>query len=96
MITATQRNKMKKAFKQGYMRMVQDILKSKNITNKNGGQHSFGYICNVFNGRNNDHQIEEALIELYVKSKEEHAKTRIIRKEIFDTKKPEAGTSGKI
>lgn len=96
MVTITQRNKMKKAFKQGYIRKVQEILNTKNITNKTGNPHSFGYISNVFNGHKSDTNIENALIELYIHSREELAKIRAERKQIFDTKKPEARTSGRI
>ncbi len=96
MITQAQKNKMKKVFKRGYLLNIQNILREKNITNVSGKDHSFGYICNVLNGRNSDHQIEEALIELYCQTKEELAKIRIERKRIFDTKKPEARTPGKI
>lgn len=96
MITITQRNKMKKAFKNGYVIGVQEILDTKKITNKTGNQHSLSYICQVFNGRKSDLNIENALIELYSKKREELAKIRAERKMIFDTKKPEARTSGRI
>lgn len=96
MITITQRNKMKKAFKNGYVCGVQDILDTKKITNKSGNAHSLSYICQVFNGHKSDLNIENALIELYSKKREEHAKMRVERKQIFDTKKPEARTSGSI
>lgn len=96
MITITQRNKMKKAFKKGYVFGVQEILNTKNITNKSGNAHSLSYICQVFNGRKSDLNIENALIELYSKKREELAKIRAERKYLFDTKKPEARTSGSI
>lgn len=96
MITVGQRKKMKKTFKQGYMRDVQNILIRKNITNKKGETHSCSYISNVFNGICSDLKIEEALIELYTTTREELVKIRVERKKIFDTKKPEAATSGRI
>ena len=96
MITITQRNKMKKAFKNSYVCGVQEILNAKNITNKAGNPHSLSYICQVFNGRKSDLNIENALIELYSRKKDELAKIRAERKRIFDTKKPEARTSGEI
>lgn len=96
MITITQRNKMKKAFKKGYVFGVQEILEAKKITNKSGNSHSLSYICQVFNGHKNDINIENALIELYSRKKEELAKIRAERKKIFETKKPEARTSGRI
>lgn len=96
MITITQRNKMKKAFKNGYVSGVQEILNTNKITNKSGNQHSLSYICQVFNGQKSDLNIENALIELYSKKREQLAKIRAERKKIFDTKKPEARTSGSI
>lgn len=96
MITITQRNKMKKAFKNGYVCGVQDILNTKKVVNKLGYPHSLSYICQVFNGHKSNLEIENALIELYSKKREELAKIRAERKRIFDTKKPEARTSGKF
>lgn len=96
MITNTQKNKMKKVFKPGYASKIRAILLKKGITNKKGAQHSDGYISNILNGRSACHDIEEALISLYIEEKEELAKIRTIRKQLFDTKKPEARTSGEI
>jgi len=96
MITITQRNKMKKAFKNGYVCGVQEILEAKKITNKSGNSHSLSYICQVFNGHKSDLNIENALIEFYSKKREELVKMRVERKKIFETKKPEARTSGRI
>ena len=96
MITITQRNKMKKAFKNSYVCGVQEILDANKITNKSGNPHSLSYICQVFNGRKSDLNIENALIELYSRKKDELTKIRAERKRIFDTKKPEARTSGEI
>lgn len=96
MITITQRNKMKKAFKNGYVIGVQAILYANGVTNKTGNPHSLSYICQVFNGHKSDLHIENALIELYAKKREELAKTRAERKRIFEIKKPEARTSGRV
>ena len=86
MITAGQRNKMKKVFKTGYSKEVQKLLAEKAIWNKKGLPFSNSYITHVFNGRNTNNDIEEAIIELY--QKRLHAASKIIlrRKEIFSKK----------
>lgn len=93
MITITEREKMKKAFKNGYSKDVQAILNSKGIVRKNGIPHGQSYINHVFNGRNTNDAIEEALFELYQKRIHEIAKKHTLRKAILDNKKTEAGTS---
>lgn len=87
MITVGQRNKMKKAFKTGYSRDVQTILKEKGIVNKKGVPFGESYINHVFNGRNSNDDIEDALFELYQKRLYEVSKKRIERKAILENKK---------
>lgn len=67
MITVAQRKKLKKAFKNGYSQGVKEILNDKNIVGKNGNPFSDSYINHVFNGRNTNEAIEEAIFELYQK-----------------------------
>ncbi|MEO7977574.1 hypothetical protein [Flavobacterium sp.] len=86
MITAGQRNKMKKVFKTGYSKEVQKLLAEKSIWNKKGFPFSNSYITHVFNGRNNNNDIEETIIELYQKRVYETAKITLRRKEIFGKK----------
>ena len=86
MITAGQRNKMKKVFKTGYSKEVQKILAEKAIWNKKGLPFSNSYITHVFNGRNSNNDIEESIIQLYQKRLYEEATIILRRKEIFSKK----------
>jgi methyltransferase-like protein len=67
MITVAQRKKLKKVFKNGYSQGVKAILEEKKIVNKKGNPFSESYINHVFNGRNTNDAIEEAIFELYQK-----------------------------
>lgn len=97
MITVRQRNKMKKVFKNGYSKGVQALLKEKGVVNRRGLPFGEFYINHVFNGRNSNIEIENALIELYEKKDIELKIIHNKRKEVFNKKrKPEAGTSGQI
>ncbi|GGF25734.1 hypothetical protein [Flavobacterium limi] len=86
MITAAQRNKMKKVFKTGYSKEVKMLLEEKEIWNKKGLPFSNSYITHVFNGRNTNNDIEEAIIELYQKRLYEETEITLRRKEIFSKK----------
>lgn len=94
MIKPAERKKMKKVFKRGYSKEVQEKLNQSGIVTQKGTPYGISYITHVFNGRNENTEIESTLIELY-KEKVEMAKVIAQkRKEIFGTKKPDAGTSG--
>lgn len=86
MITAVQRNKMKKVFKTGYSNDVLKLLEEKEIWNKKGLPFSKSYITHVFNGRNSNNAIEEIIIELYQKRLHEETMIILRRKEIFSQK----------
>ena len=86
MITAGQRNKMKKVFKTGYSKEVLKLLAEKSIWNKKGLPFSNSYITHVFNGRNTNNDIEESIIQLYQKRLYEEATIILRRKEIFSKK----------
>ena len=86
MITPGQRNKMKKLFTGGYSKEVQKLLAEKAIWNKKGLPFSNSYITHVFNGRNTNNDIEEAIIELYQKRLHEETTIILRRKEIFSQK----------
>jgi hypothetical protein len=86
MITAKQRNKMKKVFKTGYSKEVKKLLEEKEIWNKKGLPFSNSYITHVFNGRNTNIDIEETIIELYQKRLYEETRITLRRKEIFSKK----------
>jgi hypothetical protein len=87
MITTTERKKMKKAFKNGYSKDIQAILNSKGIVRKNGIPYGQSYINHVFNGRNCNDAIEDALFELYQKRIHEIDKKHMLRKAILDNKR---------
>lgn len=96
MITTAQRKKLKKIFKTRYSKEVQARLDQKGILTKKGKSFGTSYISHVFNGRNEDLQIEEVIVELYQEKVAEIKAIAERRKEVFGTKKPEAGTSGLI
>ncbi|MGO4772859.1 hypothetical protein ACEN2I_14450 [Flavobacterium sp. W22_SRS_FK3] len=77
---------MKKVFKKGYSKDVQKLLEDKAIWNKKGLPFSSSYITHVFNGRNTNNNIEEAIIELYQKRLHEETTITLRRKEIFSQK----------
>jgi methyltransferase-like protein len=83
---------MKKAFKNGYSKDIQAILNSKGIVGKKGIPYGQSYINHVFNGRNCNEDIEDALFELYQKRIYETSKKHLQRKAILDKKRTEAGT----
>lgn len=94
MITVGQRKKMKKVFKTGYAKEVQERLDEKGIVTKKGGSYGVSYITHVFNGRNSNLYIEETIIALYQEKIDEVKSISIKRKQIFGNKKPEVGASG--
>ncbi|MDR7208563.1 hypothetical protein [Flavobacterium piscis] len=80
---------MKKVFKTGYSKEVQQLLEEKGIWNKKGLPFSKSYITHVFNGRNCNNDIEETIIELYQKRLHELTKITLRRKVIFSEKNME-------
>jgi ABC-type antimicrobial peptide transport system permease subunit len=100
MIKPAEKKKMKKVFKGGYSKEVQEKLNEKGIVTKKGTPYGISYITHIFNGINENLAIEETIVELYAEkvkqSKEEKQNTEKKKKEIFSTKKPEAGTPGLI
>lgn len=83
MITLTQKNKMKKVFKKGYSKEVQERLDAKGIFTKKGVSYGIAYITHVFNGRNSNIEIEETIIALYKEKIDEAKSISNRRKEIF-------------
>ncbi|MRX40607.1 hypothetical protein GJU43_15070 [Flavobacterium sp. LC2016-23] len=94
MIKTAERKKMKKVFKKGYSKEVQEKLNEKGVTTQKGNPYGISYITHVFNGRNENPEIEETIIELYAEKVEQSKESIKKKKEIFSTKKPEADTSG--
>lgn len=85
MITTAQRKKMKSVFKTRYSKAVQQRLNAKGLFNKKGKPFGISYISHVFNGRNEDLQIEEVIIELYQEKVTEIKAIAERRREIFET-----------
>lgn len=95
MITIGQRKKLLKVFKTGYSKEVQALLEEQNIVSKSGNAYGESFIRHVFNGRNNNEAIENAIFELYQKKIYSINKKNTLRKQILENKKkPEAGTPG--
>lgn len=85
MITTAQRKKLRKVFKTRYSKEVLARLNQKGILNKKGESFGISYISHVFNGRNEDLQIEETIIELYQEKLAEEKAIIQRRKQIFET-----------
>jgi len=94
MIKTAERKKMKKVFKKGYSKEVQEKLNENGIVTKKGSPYGISYITHVFNGRNEHQEIEKAILALYTEKVEEAKKLKEEKKSIFGTKKPEAGNIG--
>lgn len=94
MIKVSERKKMKKVFKKGYSKEVLNRLNASGIMNQKGEPFGISYITHVFNGRNENSEIEKTIVALYAEKVEEEKRIREEKKTIFSTKKPEAGTSG--
>lgn len=83
MITVAHRKKLKKAFRNGYLEGVREILNTKKIVSKKGNPFSDSYISHVFNGRNENEAIEEAIFELYQKRVYAIKKKKELRNQIL-------------
>jgi len=59
-----------------------------------GTPYGISYITHVFNGRNENPEIEKTILALYTEKVEEAKKLTEEKKAIFGTKKPEAGNIG--
>lgn len=84
MITLAQRKKMKKVFKNKYSKSVQELLNQKGVVSKKEKPFSISYISLVFNGYNENIEIEESIIKLYQDKLAEIKKISNKRKEIFN------------
>lgn len=80
MILKTQRTKLKRLLKLNYCKEVKDILLKKGLFSEKGKPFSSSYITHVFNGKNENIEIEMAIIELYTKRKEVQSKMNILKK----------------
>lgn len=76
MIKKTQRTKLAKVLKRSFLNDVLEILEAKGIKSKKGDPFSKMYISLVFNGKNENLDIELAIIEVY-RARKEQEKTRV-------------------
>lgn len=72
MINKTLRIKLSKHLKTSFLKDVIAILNEKNVRNKNGESFSRAYVSYVYNGKNENIDIELAIIEVYNKRKEQY------------------------
>lgn len=70
MIRKQQRIKLKEVLGYHYTDGVLRILKERNIKSRNGRPYGSSMIRNVFNGLNENEDIENAIIELFVRTQE--------------------------
>ena len=83
MIKTAERKKMKKVFKKGYSKQVQEKLNVKGVFTQKGNSYGFSFINHVFNGRNENIEIEAAIIQLYTEIVETAKKIKEEKKSIF-------------
>ena len=71
MIHKEQRRKLKEILGYHYTEGVLKILKEKKITSRSGKPYGSSMIRNVFNGLNENEDIENAIIVLFIRTQEE-------------------------
>lgn len=83
MIRKEQRKKLKEVLGYHYTEGVLKILKEKKITSRNGKPYGSSMIRNVFNGLNENEDIENAIIELFIRTQEDIKETTEARNRIL-------------
>lgn len=83
MIHKEQRRKIKEILGYHYTVGVLKILKEKRITSRTGKPYGSSMIRNVFNGLNENEDIENAIIELFIRKQEEERETLEARNKIL-------------
>lgn len=83
MIRKEQRKKLKEVLGYHYTEGVLKILKEKKITSRNGKPYGSSMIRNVFNGLNENEDIENAIIELFIRTQEDVKETTEARNRIL-------------
>jgi hypothetical protein len=83
MIRKKQREKIKEVLGYHYTDGVLKILKENRITSRNGRPYGSSMIRNVFNGLNENEDIENAIIELFVRTQEDIKQTEEARNRIL-------------
>lgn len=75
MIHKEQRKKLKETLGYHYTDGVLKILKERGIRSRNGKPYGSSMIRNVFNGLNENEDIETAIIELFIRTQEDIKET---------------------
>jgi hypothetical protein len=75
MIHKEQRRKLKETLGYHYTDGVLKILKERGIISRNGRPYGSSMIRNVFNGLNENEDIETAIIELFIRTQEDVKET---------------------
>ncbi|WP_298513422.1 hypothetical protein [uncultured Kordia sp.] len=83
MIRKEQRKKLKETLGYHYTDGVLKILKEKKIMSRKGRPYGSSMIRNVFNGLNENEDIENAIIELFVRTQEDIKETEETRNRIL-------------
>lgn len=83
MIHKEQRRKLKEILGYHYTEGVLKILKEKKITSRSGKPYGSSMIRNVFNGLNENEDIENAIIALFIRTQEEEKETVEARNKIL-------------
>jgi len=83
MIHKEQRKKLKEILGYHYTAGVLQILKEKKVTNRRGTAYGTSMIRNVFTGLNENKAIEDAIMELCIRTLAETKKTVETRNEIL-------------
>lgn len=65
MITKTEKKKLKTLLKGRWVEDVLEILKQENITNRDGKPYGESMIYHVLNGRNDQLEIEKAILKVF-------------------------------
>lgn len=94
MIHKEQRKKLKEVLGYHYTKDVLTILKAKNITNRRGTAYGSSMIRNVFTGLNENKEIEDAIMELFIQTQEDTKKTVDRRNQILGLAGSENNTNG--
>lgn len=83
MIHKEQRRKLKEVLGYHYTEGVLKILKEKKVTSRSGKPYGSSMIRNVFNGLNENEDIENAIIILFIRTQEEEKKKVEARNKIL-------------
>jgi len=83
MIHKEQRKKLKEVLGHNYTEQVLKILKEHKVTNRRGTAYGKSMIRNVFTGLNENKAIEDAIMELCIRTLAETKKTVETRNEIL-------------